>query len=98
MRICLYTETALPLVGGQELVVDNLAREFLALGHEVVVLAARHRGRLAIRDFELPYKVARHPRFISTHRCLSWYKRYLERLRRTFAFDVLHCHSVHPAG
>ena len=25
MKICLYTETALPLVGGQELVVDTLA-------------------------------------------------------------------------
>jgi glycosyltransferase involved in cell wall biosynthesis len=98
MRICLYTETALPLVGGQELVVDTLARVFLALGHEVVVLAAQHRGRLPNRDHELPYKVVRHPRFISTHRLLDWYKRYLERLRKTFPFDVLHCHSVQPAG
>ena len=35
MRICLYTETALPMVGGQELVIDALARQFLARGHEV---------------------------------------------------------------
>ena len=98
MRICLYTESALPLVGGQELVVDQLAREFLDLGHEVVVLAARHRGRAVIRDHELPYKVVRHPRFISTHRFVSWYKRYLENLRRQFPFDVLHCHSVQPTG
>ena len=98
MRICLYTESALPLVGGQELVVDQLAREFLNLGHEVVVLAARHRGRAIIRDHELPYKVVRHPRFISTHRFLSWYKRYLEKLWRKFPFDVLHCHSVQPTG
>jgi glycosyltransferase involved in cell wall biosynthesis len=98
MRICLYTESALPLVGGQEIVVDQLAREFLKLGHEVAVLAARHRGRAVIRDYELPYKVVRHPRFISTHRFLSWYKRYLENLRRQFPFDVLHCHSVQPTG
>src|SRR3954453_20280521 len=98
MRICLYTESALPLVGGQEIVVDQLAREFLKLGHQVVVLAARHRGRAVIRDYELPYKVVRHPRFISTHRFVSWYKRYLEKLRRQFPFDVLHCHSVQPTG
>jgi glycosyltransferase involved in cell wall biosynthesis len=98
MKICLYTETALPLVGGQELVVDTLAREFLALGHEVVVLAAQHRGRAPNRDHELPYKVVRHSRFISTHRFLGWYKRHLERLRKQFPFDVLHCHSVQPAG
>src|SRR5215212_10007778 len=98
MRICLYTESALPLVGGQEIVVDQLAREFLKLGHEVVVLAARHRGRAVIRDYELPYKVVRHPRFISTHRFVSWYKRYLEHLWRQFPFDILHCHSVQPTG
>lgn len=98
MRICLYTETALPLVGGQELVVDRLAREFLKLGQEVVVLAARHRGRARIRDRELPYPVVRHPRFISTYRCLGCYKWYLDRLHRRFPFEVLHCHSVQPTG
>ena len=98
MRICLYTESALPLVGGQEIVVDQLAREFQNFGHEVVVLAAQHRGRAVIRDDELPYPVVRHPRFISTHRLVGWYRRYVDRLRRQFAFDVLHCHSVQPAG
>ena len=39
MRICLYTNTALPKLGGQEIVIDALARQFLALGHEPVVLA-----------------------------------------------------------
>ena len=33
MRICLYTNTALPKIGGQEFVVDALGRQFLALGH-----------------------------------------------------------------
>ncbi len=39
MRICLYTETALPQVGGQEIVVDTLARTYQMLGHDVVLLA-----------------------------------------------------------
>ena len=39
MRICLYTETALPKIGGQELVIDALARQYLELGHEPLVLA-----------------------------------------------------------
>jgi hypothetical protein len=41
MRICLYTKTALPLIGGQELAVDALARAFTVAGHAVTVLAPR---------------------------------------------------------
>ena len=49
MRICLYTETALPTIGGQELAVDALARQFRAYGHEVVVLTLRgRRGRTSM--------------------------------------------------
>lgn len=33
MRICLFTETALPKIGGQELVVDALARNLTKWGH-----------------------------------------------------------------
>ena len=32
MRICLYTDTAKPKLGGQEFVVDALARQFRKLG------------------------------------------------------------------
>ena len=45
MRICLYTETALPQVGGQEIVVDTLARTYQILGHDVVVLAIEAQPR-----------------------------------------------------
>src|SRR5687768_18099940 len=38
MRVCLFASTALPRLGGQELVVDHLARQFQAVGHEPVVL------------------------------------------------------------
>jgi glycosyltransferase involved in cell wall biosynthesis len=98
MRICLYTGSALPKLGGQEAVVDALAQQFLRLGHEPVVLAPRPRLPLWPRDFELPYPVVRHPRFFSTKHFVSWYCGYLLRAARRFRFDVIHCHDVYPTG
>jgi teichuronic acid biosynthesis glycosyltransferase TuaC len=98
MRICLYTETALPKLGGQELVIDALARQFTELGHEVVVLAQNPRRKYRMDDARLPYPVARHPRFLSTRRLVGWYRRWLIKLHQRKAFDVLHCHSVYPCG
>ena len=95
MRICLYTDTALPKMGGQEIVVDALAREFLALGHQVVVLAPKPRY-LSVRGESYPYEVVRHPRFYSTHYFISWYRRYLAEEYRLRPFDVLHCHGIYP--
>ncbi len=98
MRLCLYTETALPTIGGQELVVDALAREYTNQGHEVVVLAPTPRGSLVANDRQLPYRMIRHRRFLSTRRFIDWYQIPLLKLHREFPFDVLHCHSVHPCG
>lgn len=98
MRICLYTETALPKVGGQELVVDALAREFVDQGHETVVLTQPPRGSLEYDDAALPYTVVRHPRFLSTRRLIGWYRFWIQWLHRRWPFDVLHCHSVYPCG
>jgi len=98
MRICLYTESAFPIMGGQESVIDALARQFVALGHEPMLLAPRPPHKLQENDSALPYPVVRHPRFVSTHRFIDWYRRYLARLHRKHRFDVLHCHSVYPTG
>lgn len=98
MRICLYTETALPKVGGQELVVDALAREHAALGHDVVVLAARPKRKEPLNDENRPYAVMRHPAFYSTRWGVAWYRRYLLKLHRQHHFDAVHCHSVYPTG
>lgn len=98
MRICLYTETALPTIGGQELVVDALAREYTNQGHDVVVLAPTPRRGLVANDRRLPYRVIRHPRFLSTRRLIEWYQYPLLKLHQKFPFEVLHCHSVHPCG
>lgn len=98
MRVCLYTETALPKTGGQELVVDALARQYQSLGHEVVVLAPHPRLPLRPRDDLLPYPVVRHPRFYSTRWLVGWYRWWLLRLARGSGFDVLHCHGLYPPG
>lgn len=97
MRICMYTETALPTLGGQEMVIDALAREFLARGHEPVVLAPPPR-RMKMADEEFPYAVVRHPRFLSTRHFMDWHKQWLLRAQRQLSFDILHCHSIYPCG
>ncbi|HVU88879.1 MAG TPA: glycosyltransferase family 4 protein [Pirellulales bacterium] len=99
MRICLYTETALPKVGGQELVIDALARQYLELGHEPLVLAPPpKRRRVKAHDAQLPYPVLRHPRFVSTRYFVDWYTTFLRRAWRRHRFDVLHCHAIYPCA
>ena len=98
MRICLYTNTALPKLGGQEIVVDALARQFLALGHEPVVLAPWRGSQGPFDPASVPYPVAWHPRFLSTHWFVSWYGHWMAKLHRSRGFDVIHCHGTYPAG
>jgi len=98
MRICLYTATALPKLGGQEAVVDALARQFMAMGHEPIVLAPLPKPPLVTNDSSLPYPVIRHPKFFSTRYFVAWYKRFLLRAAKQHRFDLIHCHDVYPTG
>lgn len=98
MRICLYTCTALPKLGGQEAVVDALASHFLKLGHEPVVLAPRPRSWKGPMDERLPYPVCRHPRFVSTRHFVSWYRHFLLAAHARYRFEIVHCHDVYPSG
>lgn len=98
MRICLYTETALPQVGGQELVVDTLARTYQTLGHDVVVLAPQPHSPYRACDAQYPYPMVRHPRFLSSRYFVSWYQYYLRQLWKRRPCDILHCHGLFPPG
>jgi glycosyltransferase involved in cell wall biosynthesis len=97
MRICLYTNTAFPDLGGQEMVVDELARQYQSAGHTALVLCP-DRPHAHAFDRQLPYPVVRHPRFVSTRWLLSWYAWGLRRLQQRHQFDVIHCHNVYPSA
>jgi len=98
MRICLYSGTVLPKLGGQEAVVDALARQFAAMGHEPFVAAPHPKWPIRADDASLPYPVLRHPRFFSTRRLVAWYRLWLLRFHQQHHFDVVHCHDVYPTG
>ncbi len=98
MRICLYTESALPTRGVQELAVDSLARQFQACGHDVVVLTLSAPRGARVDDGALGYPVVRHRRFLSKRFLLGWHCRHIEAVYRAYPFNVLHCHNVYPAG
>jgi teichuronic acid biosynthesis glycosyltransferase TuaC len=98
MRICLYSETAPPALGGQALVVDALARQLVALGHEPVVLAPRQRHTGSLDRSALGYPLVHHPRFYSTRRLVAPYAYWLARLQRKHHFQLVHCHSTYPNG
>jgi glycogen(starch) synthase len=97
MRICLYTNTAFPDMGGQETVVDELARQYQSAGHSVIVFCPDGPQATAY-DRTLPYPVVRHQRFVSTRWLMSWYAFALKKLHQRHQFDVIHCHNVYPSA
>lgn len=96
MKICCYTDTFFPVVGGAEMVLHNLSNELNRLGDDVRIFAPRFKG--ASPDVEALYNVHRYPNPFS--------KRYLVRkvllpltwLYARNRFDILHCHSGYPPG
>lgn len=96
MRICLYTSTALPNLGGQEMVVDALARHMVALGHQPLVLAPQPRMFWRGAEAATCYTVVRHPRFWSMRRGVEAFRKFLVQLHHRAQFDVIHCHGIYP--
>lgn len=96
MKICLFTASFLPKVAGMEIVIDRLAREFIAMGHEVVVLAKTPKDMQAAPAFDYP--VYYYPR----SRSEVWFnrepKRWLAKLHAQYRFDVIHAHQIYPTG
>jgi len=96
MKICLYTPSFLPRVGGMEVVLDRLARQFQARSHQVLVLAKTPRG--AFEPPSLPYEVVYYPRSRSNVWLLGPTRRSLLEAHRLRGFDIVHAHQAYPAG
>ena len=96
MNICLFTASFLPKVAGMEIVIDRLAREYIAMGHRVAVLAKTPRDMKEAPAFDYP--VCYYKRSMSE----VWFngapKRMLTRLHRQYRFDVIHAHQIYPTG
>jgi glycosyltransferase involved in cell wall biosynthesis len=94
MRICFYTDTFFPLVGGAEIVLHNLADQLFRWGEEPHILAPKVRGADNREEFLYPVHRFSKPsskRFLvrQTLAHLSW-------LHLRYRFDLLHCHSGYP--
>ena len=87
MNICLFTSTFLPKTGGLENVVDTLAKTFIRLGHNVVVLAKTPRGMKEPPKFDYPVH------YYKRSRSEVWFlgspKRELLRLHKQYKFDII---------
>jgi glycosyltransferase involved in cell wall biosynthesis len=96
MKICCYTDTFFPVVGGAEMVLHNLSNQLSQLGDEVHIFAPRFKRKSP--EVESFYQVHHYPNPFS--------KRYLVRkvllpliwLHVRHHFDILHCHSGYPPG
>ncbi len=94
LSICLYADVALPVIGGAQTVLDQLARTLLELGHRPLVVAPAARG--AWDDGVFPYPVVRHRRARSKQLGTRLLLPRLLLLHRRHHFDLVHCHSAYP--
>lgn len=95
MHILLLTARFLPSLGGSEIVVDALAREYQKKGHEVFVICP---GKPFTRysDEKLPYQVLRHPFYFSKRSFLNARYRFLKKAYEKHSFDLVHSHAAFP--
>jgi len=93
MRVCLFTPTFLPSVGGAELAGDRILRGLQARGHEVQVLCQDHG-----EPGDLPYPVTRYKRPPAQHLWPEILSKHLVRAHRKQAFDVVLAFYGYPTG
>lgn len=96
MKICIFTPSFLPEVGGMEIVIDRLARQFKNVGHEPVVIAQKSRHNT--QTIELPYKVIYYPRPRSAVWLLGLVERMLIIEHQVHRFDIIHAHMAYTTG
>ena len=75
---------------------DNLARQLVAAGQKVVILAPK--PRRAHDDAQYPYPVVRYRRPLSKRHGVRLAIAKLATLHLRHRFDVLHCHATYPPG
>lgn len=93
MRVCLFTPTFLPSVGGAELAGDRILRGLQARGHEVRVLCQDH-GDPGV----LPYPVTRYRRPQAQNLWPEFLSRHVGRLFKEHPFDVMLAFYGYPTG
>lgn len=96
MRICFYTATFLPTIGGAEIILDRLAGSLTERGHQVIILAPkirREENRLV-----RAYRLIRYQRPSSKRFGVRQVLLYLFYIKAKYGFDLLHCHGAYPTG
>jgi glycosyltransferase involved in cell wall biosynthesis len=96
MRLCLYTSSFFPLVGGAEIVLHNLATHLTADGQAPVVLAPYIRRR--DNHVETSYPIYRYAKPTSKRFGVRQILVHLSWLYWRHRFQLLHCHSGYPAA
>ncbi len=96
MRICFYTFSFFPTIGGSEIILHGLADSLTRRGHTVVVWAPFVRGKN--NHIDTVYRLRRYSRPISkrigVRQTVPWLLLEFARTR----YNVLHCHGAYPAA
>jgi len=95
MRVCLFTPTFLPHVGGAERDADLIVRGFMQRGHDVMVLAPKVKGK---PEPDLPYPVRRYIRPPAQHLWPELLSGSLKRAHRAWPFDCVLAFYGYPNG
>lgn len=95
MKILLFNNSHLPVVGGKEVVVHQLAMAFGALGHDAAVVGPG--GWWRHRNFASDYPIQRWPRTPGIPRELAWRGLFALAVQR-FGCDLVHAHTTYPNG
>ncbi len=93
LRVCLFTPTFLPSLGGAELAGDRILQGLQQRGHEVQVLCQDHGV-----PPELPYPVTRYRRPPAQHLWPELLCRHVRRVFQQRPFDVMLAFYGYPTG
>jgi glycosyltransferase involved in cell wall biosynthesis len=95
LKILLYVDSFLPNIGGKEIVVYNIAKEYRSLGHNVRIVGPA--GLYSNRKYNLEFPIHRCPNFKMP------FQDYISLIYLLFDIiffgcDILHAHNTNPNG